>query len=84
MTKGYAMNTKDTLSDRSPSIGNEYNVKISFYSNAKDSEPKMSLALAGNYRINLLRLAIGITAAVLSVATAVAAVKIKNRKSSEF
>ena len=77
------MNTKTTITDRAPSIGNEYNVKLSFYSHSGDTEPKMSLALAGNYRINLLRLAIGITAAAISVASAVIAIKIKSQNGAE-
>ena len=74
------MERKPTLTDRAPTIGNEFNVRLSYFSNSSDLDPKMSFAFAGNYRVNLLRLGIGVALLVGSVASAVASSKEKKNK----
>ena len=69
------MEKRPTITQRAPSIGQEFNVRLAWFSRDTDVEPKLSLALAGSYRVNLLRLAIGVALAGVSVASAVASAR---------
>lgn len=72
------MKNEPNLFDRAPAIGHEYNVCLSFFSRSADIAPKMSISTAGNFRINILRLAVGIASVAAIIASASAAANLKN------
>lgn len=67
------------LTQRAPSIGKDFDVKLTYFSNSVDAEPKLSFRFTGAYRVNLLRLAIGVALATASVTSALISVKAKKK-----